>query len=71
MTDEMTKKFSKEKLIESLEHLANTCLVFHRDSSVLQGYDVKCENYLFDFMIQAVDLAEVKRKLVEDAVEME
>ena len=59
-----TKKFDKEQLIEELTDKTESCLVFHRDSSFLQAGDVISENYLYDFMMQAVELDEVKEKLL-------
>jgi hypothetical protein len=61
---EKEKNFYTAKLVGSLTSLTETCLVFHRESSSLQEYDIERENYLFDFIIQAVELAEVKAKLM-------
>jgi hypothetical protein len=61
----LTEKFTTDELVASLQHLADDCLVFHRDGQTLQEYDLKCENYVYDFIIQAVELDEVKNKLLE------
>jgi hypothetical protein len=61
---EKEKNFDTAKLVGSLTSLTETCLVFHRDSGSLQEFDIERENYLFDFIIQAVDLDEVKQKLM-------
>lgn len=62
---EMTKKFDTERLIETLIDKTESCLVFHLDSAFLQAHDAISDNYLYDFIVQACELKEVKEKLLD------
>lgn len=63
--NEMTKKFDKDTLLEYIMEMGDTILVFHRDSAILQKHDIRRENYVWDFLKQAVELKEVKETLLE------
>jgi hypothetical protein len=67
MTDyEMTKKFDKDTLLHYIMEMGDALMVFYRDGKILQEHQVIRENYVWDFVKQAVELDEVKEKLIEN-----